>query len=139
MQTRDEVEGLHNCQSRDYSSSFIMNTVVIVITVVLLILFHHFLIAKLSIFAFPFFFLPFVLFFFVLFFNFSSGKWFMMTSCQIKTTESFIVRQPPIQRERTLSNNEVHLQKRETQSERTGSGNGELEILKWGTLKMGKF
>ena len=101
-------------QSRDYSSSFIMNPVVIVITVVLLILFHHFLITTLSIFAFPFFFLPFVLFFFVLFFNFSSGKWFMMRSCQIKTTESFIVRQPPIQRERTLSNNEVHLQKRES-------------------------
>ena len=42
-------------QSRDYSSSFIMNPVVVVITVVLLI-FHFFFIREFSIFAFAFFF-----------------------------------------------------------------------------------
>ena len=125
-----------------------MNPVVIVITVVLLI-FHTFLVRKFSIFAFSFFSLL-ALFCLVSFFNFRSGKRFIMTSCQIKTTESFIVRQPPMQSERSYQTTNDYqdvgytCKKRKaaifkTQSERTGSGNCELETLKWGTFKMGKL
>ena len=76
----------------------------------------------------------------------------MMTRCQIKTTESFIVRQHRYKLKgsefyQTTKNDQGvrYTCKKgkaaifKTQSQRTGSGNGELEILKWGTSKMGNL